>query len=133
MLQPETGNFFPDGERWRRRNATNASLQHPVPHLRRKFNRRRVEAGDAELVADLGQHGDLAFVNPAIRRANIASQRLVCFIQLFRQGIAYQAEERGQPVIFLEQSDDGLADGANPILIIIGKDRSMIDHALNRD
>ncbi len=92
-----------------------------------------MQAVDFKLIADLGQHLGLDAAGAPVRGRDIAGQHIGSVEQLFGQRLAHEAEQRVQPVLFLEKRDHRLRHRADAVDVVIGKDRRVIDRALDGD
>ena len=109
------------------RKASAAGCGGHVPRAGTAFDRRRVQAVDVQLVADLFQQAQFRLGQLAVCGGHVAGQGIGRLMQPLGQVGADQAEQRIQPVLLLEQFEDQFGHALHAVDVVFGKDRQVVD------
>ena len=108
-LKPRPG---PSSHRPARTGLPQAASGSHVAHARAPFDGGGMEPVDAQLFADLGQHGQLHLPQARIGGCHLAGKGVGGLAEPFGQGLANEAEKGVEPVLLLEKVEHGLRDTA---------------------
>lgn len=98
---------------------------------RAALDRGGMQPVDVELIAQLFQEPQFAFVQRSIRRTHVTGQGIGRLVKPLRQVRADETKQRIKPIFDAEQVENGPRDHANPVHIVIRKNRQIVDGAFD--